>query len=71
MNPSTLHSLWTEVEEIQTSDLLKLSDLELVQLLVSRLRSKKMLNREEVSRVSEYLHSKTLLIRDIAQTRIA
>lgn len=69
IHTSTLRLLWNVVEETQTRDLLKLSDLELVQQLVSQLHSKKMLSRDEINCVNEYLRSKILLIRELAQMR--
>lgn len=69
IHTSTLRLLWMVVEETQTRDLLKLSDLELVQQLISQLHSKKMLSRDETHCVNEYLRSKILLIRELAQMR--
>ncbi|BDA76118.1 unknown protein (plasmid) [Calothrix sp. PCC 7716] len=70
INTSTLRQLWSVIEQTQSSLLLKLSDTDLVQQLLGQLNSQEVLSSEEVNNLSTYLHSKTLLIRDLAQTRL-
>lgn len=69
MNSSTLRQLWTVIEETQTNVLLKLSDADLVKQLLSQLDHRKPLSGEEAGTISQYLHAKTTLIRDLAQSR--
>ncbi len=69
MNSLTLRQLWSVVEETQSNVLLRLNDTELVKQLLGQLNSKKILSTEEIVSVSDYLHSKTSLIRDLAQAR--
>lgn len=69
MNRSTLRQLWSVVEETHSNALLRLNDTELVKQLLSQLNSKTTLTNEEMVTVSVYLHSKTSLIRDLAQAR--
>lgn len=71
INTSTLRQLWSVIEQTQSSLLLKLSDTDLVKWLLGEMDSQKVLSSEEVSNLSAYLYSKTLLIRDLAQTRLA
>ncbi len=71
MNSSILRQLWTVVEETQRSVLLKLSDPDLIQQLLSQLDIKNPLSGEETSIVSAYISSRTSLIRDLAQARLA
>jgi hypothetical protein len=69
VNPSILRQLWSSIEDIQSSTLLKSSDAELVAQLVQRLEVEKPLSGEENSLVSAYIYSKTALIRDLAESR--
>lgn len=67
MNASILRQLWSLIEEIQSSTLLKLSDAELVSQILQRLEAKRPLSVEDNSLVSSYIYSKTSLIRDLAE----
>ena len=69
MDYSTLRYLWTVIEETQTGLLLKLNDTDLVDQLLHQLGDRKFLSREETTVVSNYLHLRTPLIREIAQER--
>jgi ribosome assembly protein YihI (activator of Der GTPase) len=66
VNASMLRQLWSLIEEIQSSTLLKLSDAELVAQILQRLEAKKVLSTEDNNLVSDYIYSKTSLIRDLA-----
>lgn len=70
MNPATLRQLWVVIEETQTPALLRLSDADLIQQLLRQLTLRQSLTLEEFNTVTLYLHSRTSLIRDIAQTRV-
>jgi hypothetical protein len=69
MNTSLLHKLWLLVEETQTSLLLQLNDSELVKHLLKQLNTKALLSQEQMDKMSDYISSKTTLIRDLAQAR--
>lgn len=71
MDSSTLHQLWLVVEETQTTQLLRLSDRDLIQDIIERLDDRKPLTRDEAKVISSYLQARTLLIRDIAGARLA
>lgn len=71
MNSSTLRYLWSVIEKTQTNTLLKLNDTDLVKQLLKQLDVNKTLSSEETSTISTYLYSRTTLIRDLAQTRLA
>jgi hypothetical protein len=71
MNSSILRQLWTVVEETQSSVLLKLSDTDLIKQLLRQLDIKNPLSGEETCIVSAYISSRTSLIRDLAQARLA
>ncbi|MDW8202590.1 MAG: hypothetical protein RML75_15460 [Cyanobacteriota bacterium SKYGB_h_bin112] len=71
MDSSTLHQLWLVVEETQTTQLLRLSDRDLIQDIIERLDHRKPLTRDEAKVVSSYLQARTPLIRDIAGARLA
>jgi hypothetical protein len=71
MNSSTLRQLWSVIEENHTSVLLSLGDGDLVKQLLNQLNRKNPLSKEEASKVSAYLYSKTSLIRDLAYARSA
>ncbi|MEA5469879.1 hypothetical protein [Spirulina sp. 06S082] len=70
MNASILRQLWILVEQIQATTLLKLSDTELVTRLLKQLRPGHPFSREEEMFWGQYISSKTLLIRDLAETRL-
>ncbi len=71
MNSFTLRQLWSVIEETQTNILLEFSDAELVQQLLRRLETHKLLSSEEASSVSDYISARLPLIRDVAQFRRA
>ncbi|MBW4586165.1 hypothetical protein G7B40_024855 [Aetokthonos hydrillicola Thurmond2011] len=71
MNSSTLRYLWSVVEQTQTNTLLKLNDTDLVKQLLKQLDASIALTSEETTTIRTYLYSRTTLIRDLAQARIA
>jgi len=71
INSKILRQFWSVVEQTQSSTLLGLNDTDLVKLLLGQIESKKTLNNEETNTLAAYIHSKTLLIRDLAQARSA
>ncbi|MBD2440434.1 hypothetical protein [Nostoc sp. FACHB-110] len=71
INSKILRQFWSIVEQTQSSTLLGLNDSDLVKLLLGQIENNKTLNHEETSTLTEYIYSKTLLIRDLAQARSA
>jgi hypothetical protein len=64
-----LRQLWTVIETTQANMLLKLDDANLVQWLLKQIKQQRSLNSDEANIMSDYLHSKLSLIRDLAQER--
>lgn len=71
VNSKILRQLWAVVEQTQSSTLLGLSDTDLVKLLLGQIESNKVLNYEETCSLTDYIRSRTVLIRDLAQARSA
>lgn len=71
INPSILRLTWAVVEEIQSCELLELPDTALVRLILQQVARKILLNGEEVRVLHEYISTKLLLIRDMAESRLA
>ncbi len=71
MSPSTLRHLWRLIEKTQGSILLSMDDQGLVQWLISQLQQEQSLDPQETNYIQNYLNSRLLLIRDLAQRKIA
>ncbi|MBE9211052.1 hypothetical protein IQ244_32125 [Nostoc sp. LEGE 06077] len=71
VNSKILRQFWAVVEQTQSSTLLGLSDKDLVKLLLGQIENNKVLDSEETLGLTDYIYSKTLLIRDLAQARSA
>ena len=69
MTPASLRHLWTVVETTQTNTLLLLDDASLVQWLLKQINASASLDRDENHILSDYIHSRLTLIRDLAQDR--
>lgn len=69
MNSTTLHKIWSLIEDTQSSALLKLDDKALIQQLLLQLEQQKRLSSEETSAASAYLQTKVPLIRDLTQAQ--
>lgn len=69
MTPTMLHQLWSLIESTQGQLLLKLDDTSLVQWLLKQLHNQRSLDCYETDLLSDYIRSKTSLIRDLAQQR--
>lgn len=68
-NPYLMRLFWTIVEETQSQELLTLSDTALAATLMQQVSRQVLMSAEEVSRLYDYIGSKLLLIRDIADSR--
>ena len=67
MTPTILRQLWSVVETTQSSILLQLDDDSLEQWLLKRTETQASLNQNETCILSDYIHSRLNLIRDLAQ----
>ncbi len=70
MNTAMIRQLWSIVEESSAKTLVSLDDSDLVSQLLKKLDAKQPLSSEDWSFMKVYISSKTLLIRDIAQSRL-
>jgi muconolactone delta-isomerase len=69
MNSSILRHFWSIVEDTQTTTLLKFSDADLIQQLLTQLKNRTLLSSEEINSVNAYISVRVPLIRDLALTR--
>ncbi len=69
MTPTILRQLWSVIEMTQSNILLKLDDASLVQWLLKQTKTQASLNCNEIDTLSDYIHSRLPLIRDLAQER--
>jgi hypothetical protein len=69
MTPLMLRQLWALVDNTQSNILLNLDDTSLVQWLLRNFGSGRSLDRKETDILSNYIHSRLPLIRDLAQER--
>ncbi|OKH35573.1 hypothetical protein NIES2119_20200 [[Phormidium ambiguum] IAM M-71] len=69
MTPNMLRQIWSLIEDTQSNILLKLDDASLVQWLLRQLTNQGSLSNNDADILSDYLHSKLTLIRDLAQER--
>jgi hypothetical protein len=66
VNPFVLRLLWKAVSEINYQSLLSLPDRDLAQVITAKVRDRVILDSEEAQKLDDYLASKLLLIRDLA-----
>ncbi|MBO3462080.1 MAG: hypothetical protein KME33_10295 [Aetokthonos hydrillicola CCALA 1050] len=71
VNSSILRHFWSIVEDTQSTTLLKFSDADLIQQLLTQLNNKTLLSSEEISTINDYITLKVPLIRDLALARQA
>jgi len=69
MTPIILRQLWSIVETTHSNILLKLDDASLVQWLLKQTKTQFSLDHNESHLLSDYIHSRLTLIRDLAQER--
>ena len=65
-----IRMLWGFVETANPHNLIKLSDRELIQKLIDEVDRVSALNSHESKILSQYIGSKTLLIRDLAYAKV-
>lgn len=70
MNISILRQFWSLIEETPLATLLNLNDTELIKQLLRQLEDKQPLSAEESNTMSNYIRSKTLLIRELAEASL-
>lgn len=68
-DPGLLRLLWAAIEEMQSQDLLTLTDTALVAILLQQLSKRVLLSGEEVCHLYAYIGSRIALIRDTADAR--
>jgi succinate dehydrogenase flavin-adding protein (antitoxin of CptAB toxin-antitoxin module) len=71
MEVSKLRQLWSLIEKTQTNTLLQLNDTDLVEWLLGQIEKQKSLSLEENNILTTYIRSKSSLIRDLAEARLA
>lgn len=69
MTPTMMRQLWSLIEKTQAAFILKLDDPSLVQWLLHQLKKDQTLDHEQTDVLSDYLHNRLSLIRDLAQQR--
>lgn len=67
MSPTMMRQFWALLDGIRSSMPLSLDDTSLEQWLVRQLRSEHALNICETAVVSDYIHQRLPLIRELAQ----
>ncbi|YAI81805.1 MAG: hypothetical protein ACQJCO_08455 [cyanobacterium endosymbiont of Rhopalodia sterrenbergii] len=70
MNISIIRQLWSIVEESSAKTLVNLDDSDLVSHLLKKLNAQYSLSLEDLQVMKVYFRSKTVLIRDIACSRL-
>jgi hypothetical protein len=69
MTPTILRRLWSLVENTQAHALLCMDDASLVTWIIEQLNGQNTLEDRETELVSNYIRTKTTLIRDLAAQR--
>ncbi|WP_119259880.1 hypothetical protein [cyanobacterium endosymbiont of Rhopalodia gibberula] len=70
MNTSIIRQLWSIVEKSSAKILVNLDDSDLVSQLLKKLDAQCSLSSEDLQVMKVYFRSKTVLIRDIARSRL-
>jgi hypothetical protein len=70
MNAGTLRLIWNVIEDAHIDQWLGLTDKALVTRLVQQISGQAPLSTEEVGEVSDYIRSKTMLIRDLREPNV-
>ncbi|USR89767.1 hypothetical protein NEA10_12890 [Phormidium yuhuli AB48] len=70
MNATILRQLWSTVEETQTQTLNSLDDASLVNQLLGDLQEKRLLQRDDLEELGDYIRSHLTLIRELAEGRL-
>jgi hypothetical protein len=65
-----IQQIWAVIESTQVSTLLQFDDAALVQLLLQKLKSQQVVDRETDNTLNSYIKSKLPLIRDTAEGRL-
>lgn len=67
MSPTMMRQFWALLDGIRSSIPLSLDDTNLEQWLVQQLHSAQLLNHRETDILSDYIHARLPLIRELAQ----
>lgn len=65
-----LRQFWSVIETTQPSILVTLDDTSLVECLMEKLQEQHLLDHQETDRISHYIRSKVLLIRELAEAKL-
>lgn len=65
-----IRTVWSSVEAINKNALLQLNDTDLTHQIMKRVETHSTLTSEDRQSLSDYIRSKVLLIRDIADSQI-
>ncbi len=69
VNTTIMRQLWSIIEESSEKTLTGLNDSDLVNQLLNKLSARQPLSPEDLYTIGDYLRSRILLIREIAQYR--
>lgn len=64
-----LQNIWLIIEQLEGTEVLLLSDVELIHLIQKQLATEMILTDAEIRSSYEYIQSRILLIRDLAEVR--
>lgn len=70
MNSTTLRLLWSMIGNMQTDTIVNWSDTKLTSYVIERLQQEILLSSHEREKVESYLNTKTMLIRDLAESAL-
>ena len=66
---STLRNVWSIIEETPVNVISSFSDTDLVKYLIIQIDKHKPLSNKEASIIKTYIHSRIVLIKELAATR--
>jgi hypothetical protein len=70
MNSTTLRLLWSTIGKMQTHTIVDWSDTKLTSYVIERLQQEILLSSHEREKIESYLNTKTMLIRDLAESAL-
>lgn len=70
MNASILRQFWAIFETLQPSLVISLENNQIVEFLVEQLQAKQRLAPQEVEAIGDYIQTRIVLIRDLAQDKM-
>lgn len=70
MNTKIMRQLWSIIDESPGKTLVGLNDSDLINQILKKLSARQKLSSEDCGAINAYLHSRILLIREIANCSI-